>query len=170
MSHRRTKPPGQQRSYGLLVGKIKDGRMDPSGRSPHYEIWVSAGQDYRIAVNVQSVDGSDVLAYFDANFIAPTKLNLPDRAASPAGFTNLRTGPGGQGLDYLRDNLFPLEKMSDIPGEGSGITLANLLDAHIEAQRPIPSRSSWRAASFSRTPAGTRRLDFLPRRASTTFT
>ena len=132
MSHKRTKPPGQQRTYGLLVGTIKDGQMDPSGRSPHYEIWVSADQDYRIAVNVQSVDGSDVLAFFDPNFSAPTKLNLPSRAAGAAGFTALRTGPGGQGLDYLRDNLFPLEKMADIPGEGAGVTLANLLDAQIE--------------------------------------
>ncbi len=132
MSHRRTKPEGQQRTYGLLVGTIKDGQMDPSGRSPHYEIWVSADQNYRIAVNVQSVDGSDVLAYFDSNFSSPTKLNLPARAAGAAGFTALRTGPDGQGLDYLRDNLFPLDKMGDIPGEGSGVTLANLLDAQIE--------------------------------------
>jgi uncharacterized protein YukJ len=132
MSHRRTKPQGQQRTYGLLVGKVKDGQMDPSGRSPHYEIWVSADQNYRIAVNVQSVDGSDVLAYFDPTFSSPTKLNLPSRAEGPAGFTALRTGPGGQGLDFLRDNLFPLDKMADIPGEGAGVTLANLLDAQIE--------------------------------------
>jgi uncharacterized protein YukJ len=132
MSHRRTKPAGQQRTYGLLVGTIKDGQIDPSGRSPHYEIWVSADQNYRIAVNVQSVDGSDVLAFFDPKFSSPTKLDLPSRAEGAPGFTPLRTGPGGQGLDYLRDNLFPLDKMADIPGEGAGVTLANLLDAQIE--------------------------------------
>ncbi len=132
MSHRRTKPEGQQRTYGLLVGTIKDGQMDPHGRSPHYEIWVRADQDYRIAVNVESVDGSDVLAFFDPKFTAPTKLNLAERAAGEAGFTPLRTGPNGEGLDYLRDKLFPLDKLKDIPGEGTGITLANLLDAQIE--------------------------------------
>ena len=132
MSHRRTRPKGQERSYGLLVGTIKDGQMDPSGRSPHYEIWVSADGDYRIAVNVESVDGSDVLAYFDPKFTSPTKLDLPRRTSGAAGFTPLRTGPDGQGLDYLRDKLFPLSKMADIPGEGAGITLANLLDAQIE--------------------------------------
>jgi uncharacterized protein YukJ len=132
MSHKRTKPSGQQRTYGLLVGTINDGQMDPSGRSPHYEIWVSAGQNYRVAVNVQSVDGSDVLAFFDPKFSAATKLNLPSRAEGAAGFTALRTGPGGEGLDYLRDNLFPLDKMADIPAEGAGVTLANLLDAQIE--------------------------------------
>ncbi len=132
MSHKRTKPKEQKRTYGLLVGTIKDGQMDPSGKSPHYEIWVVADRDYRVAVNVHSVDGSDVLAYFDANFTSPTKLNLPKRASGAAGFTTLQTGPGGQGLDYLRDNIFPLKKMADIPGEGAGVTLANLLDAQIE--------------------------------------
>jgi uncharacterized protein YukJ len=132
MSHKRTKPRGQKRTYGLLVGSVKDGRMDPSGKSPHYEIWVGADHDYRIAVNVQSVDGSDVLAYFDPSFRSRTKLNLPKRAAAEAGFTPLRTGPGGEGLDFLRDKLFPLKKMADIPGEGAGVTLANLLDAQIE--------------------------------------
>jgi uncharacterized protein YukJ len=43
------------------------------GKSPHYEIWVRAGQNYRIAVNVRSVDGSDVLAHYDPNFTKPTK-------------------------------------------------------------------------------------------------
>jgi uncharacterized protein YukJ len=132
MSHRRTKPPGAQRTYGILVGKIHDGQMDSGGRSPHYEIWVKADQDYRIAVNVLSVDDSEVLAYFDANFTAATKLDLPTRANGPAGFTALRIGPDGQGLDYLRDNLFSIDKMAAIPPEGAGVTLANLLDAQIE--------------------------------------
>jgi uncharacterized protein YukJ len=106
--------------------------MDPGGRSPHYEIWVKADRDYRIAVNVLSVDGSEVLAYFDSNFTAPTKLDLTNRAAGVAGFNALRIGPDGQGLDYLRDNLFPIDKMAAIPLEGAGVTLANLLDAQIE--------------------------------------
>ena len=162
MSHRRTKPEGQQRTYGLLVGTIKDGQMDPSGRSPHYEIWVSAGQNYRIAVNVQSVDGSDVLAYFDANFSSPTKLNLPARAAGPAGFTSLRTGPDGQGLDFLRDNLFPLAKMSDIPGEGSGVTLANLLDAQIERAKADSKSVVLALGEFFQDPGSDETFGFSP--------
>jgi hypothetical protein len=35
MSHSRTKPRGQTRTYGLLVGRIQDGQMDPAGKSPH---------------------------------------------------------------------------------------------------------------------------------------
>jgi len=132
MPHRRTRPSDQARIYGVLVGKVKDGQMDPEGRSPHYEIWVQADTDYRIAVNVQSQDGSDVLAYFDPDFTRPTKLNLPQPAAGAPSFAALKTGPDGEGLDYLRDNIFPLEKMRDIPPEGAGMTLANLLDAQIE--------------------------------------
>jgi uncharacterized protein YukJ len=134
MPHRRAKPEGQPRRYGVLVGRIKDGQEDPdgAGKSPHYEIWVNAdGADYRVAVNVRSVDGSDVLAYFDPNFTTATKLSLPALAGAP-GFRPLATGPEGEGLDYLRDGLFPLASMQDLPAAGSGISLANLLDAQVE--------------------------------------
>jgi len=132
MSHRRTKQSGARRTYGIVVDAINDGQMDHSGRSPHYEIWVKAGGDYRIAVNVLSVDGSDVLAFFDPDFKSPTKLDLPALARGAPGFTPLETGPGGNGLDYLRDNLFPIANMAPIPPEGAGNTLANLLDAQIQ--------------------------------------
>lgn len=129
--HTRMKPLDQQRTYGILVGRIRAGQIDPPNRSPHYEIWVEAQESYRLAVNVKSVDGSDVLAYFDPAFALPTRLDLPTRAAGPAGFQPLTTGPGGQGLDYLQDKLFPLDQMAPIPPEGAGVTLANLLDAQV---------------------------------------
>jgi uncharacterized protein YukJ len=132
MSHRRVRPAANPPRYGLLVGTIRDGVFDPKGQSPHYEIWVIADRDYRIAVNVQSVDGSEVLAYFDPTFTLPTKANLPARAAGNKGFTALKTGPGGEGLDYLRDGLFPLDSMKPIPDIGSGVSLANLLDGQVE--------------------------------------
>ena len=164
MSHRRMRPEGQKRTYGILVGTIKDGQMDPSGRSPHYEIWVSADSNYRIAVNVHSVDGSDVLAFFDANFTSPTKLDLPSRAAGDAGFTALRTGPGGEGLDYLRDNLFPLEKMGDVPGEGTGMTLANLLDAQIERAKADSESVILACGQFFQDQGGDKTFGFAPER------
>ena len=132
MPHARTKPPTQQRSYGVLVGAIRDGQEDPGGHSPHYEIWVEADQNYRIAVNVRSVDGSDVLAHYDPNFTNPTKLGLAGLAAGAKGFTALPTGPGGRGLDYLRDDLFPIDAMAPIPPDGQGVTLRNLLDGQVE--------------------------------------
>jgi len=132
MPHARTKPPTQQRSYGVLVGTIRDGQEDPDRHSPHYEIWVEADQNYRIAVNVRSVDGSDVLAHYDPNFTNPTKLGLAGLAAGAKGFTALPTGPGGRGLDYLRDDLFPIDAMAPIPPDGQGVTLRNLLDGQVE--------------------------------------
>jgi hypothetical protein len=33
MTHARTKPPTQQRSYGVLVGTIRDGPEDSAGHS-----------------------------------------------------------------------------------------------------------------------------------------
>jgi uncharacterized protein YukJ len=106
--------------------------FDPGRRSSHYEIWVVADTDYRVAVNVLSTDNSEVLAYFDPGFTAKTPLDLPARATQALGFTALQTGPDGAGLDYRRDNLFPLEQMAPIPPEGAGVSLANLLDAQIE--------------------------------------
>jgi uncharacterized protein YukJ len=139
VTHRRTKPPSADRRYGILVGRVRDGREKASGASPHYEIWIEAGGDnYRVAVNVRSVDGSDVLAFFDPDFRKPTKLDLPARAEGPPGLTPLSTGPGGEGLDYLRDGLFPLDAMQPIPPEGSGISLKNLLDGQVERAKADP--------------------------------
>ncbi|MGF6600850.1 uncharacterized protein YukJ [Paraburkholderia sp. GAS448] len=125
----------QQRVYGVLVGSVKDGQIDPSGRTPHYEIWVQGnGMNYRVAVNVISQDGSEVMAYFDPDYTSPDphKLDPAALASGAAGFAQLTTGPTGTGLDYLRDKLFPLDKMSVIPPEGAGVTLKNLLDGQIE--------------------------------------
>ena len=125
----------QQRVYGVLVGSVKDGQIDPSGRTPHYEIWVQGnGMNYRVAVNVISQDGSEVMAYFDPDYTSPDlhKLDPAALASGAAGFAPLTTGPNGTGLDYLRDKLFPLDKMSVIPPEGAGVTLKNLLDGQIE--------------------------------------
>ena len=124
----------QHRVYGVLVGDVRDGMLDPTSSTPHYEIWVQAkGVNYRIAVNVISQDGSEVMAYFAPNYIPPAtpELDFTKFGANP-GFQALPTGEGGQGLDLLRDNLFPVDRMAVIPPAGSGITLQNLLDGQIE--------------------------------------
>jgi uncharacterized protein YukJ len=133
MTHKRTKPVNAKRTYGVLVGTVKDGQMSKTGQSPHYEIWIDAGgTSFRVAVNVRSVDGSDVLAFYDPAYSNPTKLDLAKLAGGAPGFTPLVTGPAGRGLDYLRDDLFPVGEMSSIPDDGAGLTLHNLLDAQIE--------------------------------------
>jgi uncharacterized protein YukJ len=132
MVHRR-KPSGAVRHYGVLVGAVVDGFESPDGSSPHYEIRVKGDADYRIAVNVQSVDDSEVLAYLDTQFEQSTALDLKPLLHGDPGFQRIETGPSGSGgLDYLRDNLFPVDAMQPIPAAGSGVTLKNLLDANIE--------------------------------------
>ncbi len=139
MSRQRWKPEGQQRTYGVLVGTIQDGEENQKGNSPHYEIWVKAGEgddrkDYRVAVNVESVDGSEVLAYYDPKYQSPNvaKLDLDKLATGSSGFTKLTVDAGGNGLDYLQDRLFDLQKMGPLPPDGPGMTLSNLLDGQIE--------------------------------------
>ncbi|HEY6255642.1 MAG TPA: DUF2278 family protein [Xanthobacteraceae bacterium] len=133
MTRARRKPADAVRSYGVLVGKVIDGFESPEGASPHYEIHLDGGRSFRVAVNVQSVDDSEVLAYFDPDFGTSGSLDLTPYLDGPRGFRALPTGPGATGgLDYLRDNLFSIQSMRPIPAAGSGVSLANLLDANIE--------------------------------------
>ena len=162
MTHHRTKPPGQQRSYGILVGTIRDGREDPAGHSPHYEIWVEADQNYRIAVNVRSVDGSDVVAHYDPDFTKPTKRDLASLAAGKKGLTALPTGPGGAGLDYLRDDLFLIGAMAPIPPDGQGVTLRNLLDGQVERAKADRDAVVIAFGEFFRDPARDPTFGFSP--------
>ena len=119
--------------YGVLVGTVRDGSLD-TGKSPHYEIWIQgAGQDFRAAVNVQSVDGSEVLVRYDPAYTTTSPaLDLAALAGGTQGFTALQTGPDGTGLDYLRDNLFDVSSMEPVPDTGSSVSLGNLLDAQVE--------------------------------------
>ncbi len=136
MSHTHHK---QKRTYGILVGRVEDGHLDPKAKTPHYEILVKAHHNfYRIAVNVESRTGSDVLVFVNQNFTAKTKLDLPARANGGFGFTPLKTGPRGEGLDYLRDDLFPVGQMKDIPRAGSGVTLKDLLDSFVARAKADP--------------------------------
>ena len=170
MPHARTKPPTQQRRYGVLVGTIRDGREDPAGHSPHYEIWVEADQNYRIAVNVRSVDGSDVVAHYDPNFTNPARLDLAGLSAGAKGFTGLTTGPGGKGLDYLRDDLFPIDAMAPIPPDGQGVTLRNQLDGQIKRAKADRSAVVIAFGEFLQYRGTVRPSALLPNGACTTST
>lgn len=124
-------------TYGVLVGKVTDGQENPGGNSPHYEILVdAAGTAYRVAVNIQSVvtqdQSSEVYAFYDRQYTDDTKLGLAALAGGPHGIAELRFGPGGNGLDYVRDNLFDLTQMRKIPADGSGISLVSILDGQVE--------------------------------------
>ena len=113
--------------YGVLVGTIHEGQEDPaSDTTPHYEIWIEANGNFRAAVNVRSADQSELLVHVDQDFTNPTKLDLPGLAAGAKGFKRLTIGPGGQGLDYVRDGLFDLSTMTPAPATGAAGSLASL--------------------------------------------
>ena len=119
--------------YGVLVGTVRQGREDPpEDRTPHFEIWIDGGSNFRAAVNVRSSDQSDLLVYSSSDFTNPTKLDLPVLAAGPRGFRPLPTGTGGQGLDYVRDDLFPLDAMAPDPAAGGGQSLGVLLGGIVD--------------------------------------
>ena len=164
MVHHRRKPAHAQRTYGVLVGKVVDGQLKREGASPHYEIWIRGGDpgDYRVAVNVRSVDGSDVAVHYDPNFQNPTKRNLPTLAAGNQGFAALRTGPDGEGLDYLRDGLFPIADMQQIPPDGSGISLHNLLDGQIERAKADDAAIAIAFGEFFRDRGADQTFGFTP--------
>jgi hypothetical protein len=56
-------------------------------------------------------------------------------AAGAKTFIGLQTGLGGAGLDYLRDDLFPIDAMAPIPPDGQGVTLRNQLDGQIKGAK-----------------------------------
>ncbi|HYZ64576.1 MAG TPA: DUF2278 family protein, partial [Acetobacteraceae bacterium] len=50
-----------------------------AGNSPHYQIHAVVGdEDYRIAVNVQSSDGSEVEFLLRSQFVHPITANLAE--------------------------------------------------------------------------------------------
>ena len=61
-------------NYSLLKGTPTAGKV-VSGSSAHYQITVQAtGGPFTVAVNIQSVDGSEVLYAIKGNFVPPKPL------------------------------------------------------------------------------------------------
>jgi uncharacterized protein YukJ len=60
------------------------------------------GGPFTVAVNIQSVDGSDVLYAIEEGFTPPDEASL---LALPTGMTSLQSEPGGLALDYVRSTV-----------------------------------------------------------------
>lgn len=92
-------------SYSVLKGHPTAGKV-VSGASAHYQITVdaldSAGQPFTVAVNIQSVDGSEVLYVIQSSFTPPDPAGL---AALKPGITPLSSEPGGLALDFVRERI-----------------------------------------------------------------
>jgi uncharacterized protein YukJ len=89
-------------SYSVLAGDPVSGKV-VSGASAHYQITMNAkGGPFTVAVNIQSVDGSEVLYAIEENFTPPDLAGL---TALPMGMTALKSAPGGLALDFVRSQV-----------------------------------------------------------------
>jgi uncharacterized protein YukJ len=104
-------------NYSVLVGDPTSGKV-VTGSSTHYQITMQAkGGPFTVAVNIQSVDGSDVLYAIEEGFTPPDEAGL---LALPMGMTSLQSKPGGLALDYVRSTvnelpMITLEQMTLLP-------------------------------------------------------
>lgn len=105
--------------YGVLVGRVVDGKAEPGQQTPHYQVQVrAAAVDYRIAVNVRSAQNPpDLLYVADEMFTHPL---LADLVGLADGFTAIPSRPGGLALDYIRGNLFDRAAMRPLPANAPG--------------------------------------------------
>ena len=86
-------------NYSVLSGRPTAGQV-VSGASAHYDITVqAAGKSFTVAVNIESVDGSEVLYAIKQGFVPPDPAGLQ---ALAGGITRLVSQPEGLALDYVR--------------------------------------------------------------------
>jgi uncharacterized protein YukJ len=89
-------------NYSVLAGDPVSGKV-VTGSSTHYQITMNApGGPFTVAVNIQSVDGSEVLYAIEEGFTPPDIAGL---LALPMGMTALKSVPGGLALDYVRSQV-----------------------------------------------------------------
>lgn len=89
-------------NYSVLAGRPTAGKV-VTGSSAHYQITMQAnGGPFTVAVNIQSVDGSEVLYAVVEEFTPP---DLAALTALPMGMTPLTSAPGGLALDFVREQI-----------------------------------------------------------------
>jgi uncharacterized protein YukJ len=89
-------------NYSVLAGRPTAGKT-VSGSGAHYQITMqAAGGPFTVAVNIQSVDGSEVLYAIEEEFTPPDLAGLQ---ALPMGMTALTSEPGGLALDFVRSTV-----------------------------------------------------------------
>ena len=90
------------RSYSVLKGRPTSGKV-VSGSSAHYQITVAGSSTpLTIAVNIESVDGSEVLYAILRNFTPPS---VTDLNALANGIQLLPSQPGTHALDFVREMI-----------------------------------------------------------------
>lgn len=96
----------------MLKAKAVDSRS-ASGANPHYQVHVVDDADeYRIAVNVQSQDKSDLEYVLSSQWRHPIQDDLQ---GLPFGIHRVGSRPGGLALDYIRGNFVDPRLFIPIP-------------------------------------------------------
>jgi uncharacterized protein YukJ len=119
------------KSYGVLKGMAVDRRL-ASGANPHYQVHlIDNVTDYRIAVNVQSQDGSEVEYVVDSWFDHPLLQGIHEL---PVGFHALESKPNGLALDFIRGNLVDRTRFVPLPLSAPGLDndLNEKLDSYVQ--------------------------------------
>jgi uncharacterized protein YukJ len=133
------------KSYGVLKGRVVARKVEQNDSSPHFQVHVKAAQkDYRIAINVKSVQAPfDLLYYVDDNFKHP----ISDRLTKlKDGFNEIKASErkaGGIALDYIRANLFDVKNMKPLPYNkpGADNDLNDLIDLYIRGRSLVRTQT-----------------------------
>ncbi len=89
-------------NYSVLAGNPIAGKVVTEA-STHYQITMNApGGPFTVAVNIQSVDGSEVLYAIEEGFTPSDEAGL---LALPMGMTQLQSAAGGIALDFVRSQV-----------------------------------------------------------------
>jgi uncharacterized protein YukJ len=127
-------------NYSVLAGRPTAGKV-VSGASAHYQITMQAADGpFTVAVNIQSVDGSEVLYAIEEGFTPPDLAGL---MALPMGMTGLKNEAGGLALDYVRSTvggapMITKAQMTLLPKQGA---MAKGLSAEAEAIQRAKARA-----------------------------
>lgn len=119
------------KNYSVLKGRPINNRPG-SGANPHYSVLVSAdGEFHRIAINVQSSDGSQVEFLVRSRFehpITEALLHLEE------GLHAVESAPGGVALDFIRGNLAQPWEFKPLPiiAPGPDNDLNEKVDAFVQ--------------------------------------
>ncbi|HLZ88652.1 MAG TPA: DUF2278 family protein [Puia sp.] len=107
-------------NYGVVQGRVFD-RVLATKKDEHYEILINRGDNpQRVAINTQSsTPPSQVLFYANLDFQHPITDAIL-QANLPAGYTPLESKPGGIALDFIRENLFPIDQLVPLPATSTG--------------------------------------------------
>ena len=120
-----------QKGYACLKGRPIGNRI-ASSRKPHYQVHISAnGVHYRIAINVQSSDGSEVQYLVRSHFVHPLTDALSPLAQ---GRNSVASQPGGVALDFIRGNLAQPWEFVPLPMSANGPDndLNEKIDAYVQ--------------------------------------